>query len=118
MMVCGGNKRLKEFFRSYQFPVTTSLQTRYSTRAAQFYRTMLKAEAEGKQLEAVPPSLEVGMELVEGSEHLFRPKAMAQQGFGSDESKEEQSSSGGWWSSARSALSGAVSKASDITSSV
>ena len=118
MMVCGGNKRLKEFFRSYQFPVTTSLQTRYSTRAAQFYRTMLKAEAEGKQLEAVPPSLEVGMELVEGSEHLFRPKAQAQQGFGSEESKEEQSSSGGWWSSARSALSGAVNKASDITSSV
>ena len=116
MMVCGGNKRLKEFFRSYQFSVTMSLQTRYSTRAAQFYRSMLKAEAEGKQLEAVPPSLEVGMELVEGSEHLFKPKPQAQQGFGSDESKEEQS--GGWWSSARSALTGAVSKASDITSSV
>lgn len=118
MMICGGNKRLKEFFRSYQFPVTMSLQTRYSTKAALFYRAMLKAEAEGKQLEAVPPNLETGMELAEGTDHLFRPKQQAQTGFGSEEPKQDSSQSGGWWSSARSAFSGAVSKASDITSSV
>ena len=121
LMTCGGNKRLKEYFRSYQYPVSMGIKEKYATKAAQFYREMLKAEAESRQLEAVPPRLDEGLETIPGSEHLFRPRQMG--GFGSEESsflqkREEAMNSGGWWNNTKSAFSGALTKASDATKSV
>lgn len=120
LMTCGGNKRLKEYFHSYQYPASLGIKEKYATKAAQFYREMLKAEAESRPLQAVPPRLDEGLETIPGSEHLFRPRQG--QGFGNEESnflqKREEAMNGGWWNNTKSAFSEALTKASDATKSV
>ena len=121
VMSCGGNKRLRDFFRSYQYPATMTIQTKYATKAAQYYRDMLKAESESRPPTSVPPRLEEGLETISGAEHLFRPRHM--QGYGSEEStflqkREEAMNSGGWWTNTKSTLSDALTKASDMTKTV
>lgn len=51
MMQLGGNRRFSEFLQEQGVPKSTPIRTKYNTRAADWYRRNLQAEAEG----AAPP---------------------------------------------------------------
>jgi ADP-ribosylation factor GTPase-activating protein 1 len=57
MMQLGGNQRFKDFFREHGIPEDMQIRQKYSTRAAEWYRRNLRAEAEGTEL---PEPLPVG----------------------------------------------------------
>ena len=46
MMALGGNKKLKEFFQNYDLNDET-VQIRYKTNAAGFYRVLLRSSSDG-----------------------------------------------------------------------
>lgn len=60
-MVLGGNERLTEFLEEYG--LAAAGKDRYMTKAAQYYRTMLKELADGKTFDKDKPSLDEGREL-------------------------------------------------------
>ncbi|CAE8586710.1 unnamed protein product, partial [Polarella glacialis] len=47
MMELGGNRRFTEFLQTHGVPADMPIREKYSTRAAQWYRKNLRAEAEG-----------------------------------------------------------------------
>jgi len=50
MMELGGNRRFAEFLRQHGIPEDMPLRQKYRTRAAEWYRENLRAEAEGTEL--------------------------------------------------------------------
>jgi hypothetical protein len=107
-MMLGGNARLLEYFEG--FGLTTDSLDRYYSKAAEYYRGMLKAEAEGRQVGRAPG-------LDEGREFYIQPsrvefKVDSYQPVSSTQPRNE----GGFWSSASSFLGSAVSIASDFAS--
>jgi len=63
MMKNGGNAKLRAFFESYNLPKDGPIDFKYKTKAGFYYREMLKAVAEGRDVPQAP-SLEEGLELV------------------------------------------------------
>jgi len=57
-----GNSSLKEFFSKYKMPPNASIRFKYTTKAACFYRKMLKETSKGKTFTEVAPSLTEGLE--------------------------------------------------------
>mmetsp|Transcript_23562 Transcript_23562/g.41763 ORF Transcript_23562/g.41763 Transcript_23562/m.41763 type:complete len:303 (+) Transcript_23562:238-1146(+) len=109
-MMLGGNSRLIEFFEEYG--LTSASLDRYYSKAAEYYRTNLKAEAEGRKSELHKPNLDEGREF-----HIQPPRLEYKaDSFKPVSSSQGQGESGGFWSSATSFLSSAVSAASDIAS--
>ena len=121
-MICGGNRRLKEFFRGYPFPQAISIRERYLTRAAQFYREMVKSECEGRPLGVDMPTAEEGLVSTDPATPSSKPKQVEEkktEELKAPEIKEEpQPRKSSWWSDATSAVTGAINRASDATSSV
>jgi len=109
MMKRGGNKRLREFFELYQIPRDAPADFKYKTRAAAYYRDMIKAEVEGRE---VPqrPTLEEGLELIATKNPNFN--AGGQQSYGSapQQSEAEKVLSSVW-----STMGALGSKAFDVT---
>jgi GTPase-activating protein that regulates ARFs (ADP-ribosylation factors), involved in ARF-mediated vesicular transport len=62
MMSIGGNKRFKDFIESYNFDPEVSIPTKYYSKAAEYYRELIKAEAEFRRLTYPPPSAAEGLE--------------------------------------------------------
>ena len=63
LMALGGNKKLKEFFQIYDLN-DESVQQRYNTRAADFYRLKLRSMGENIPFDEQNPSYEIGREQV------------------------------------------------------
>merc|ERR1711972_239035 len=61
MMHIGGNQRFMDFLQQHGISENTPIRTKYNTRAAEWYRRNLRAEAEGNE----PPEA-----LPEGTGHL------------------------------------------------
>lgn len=59
MMSLGGNRKLKEYFKSYDLD-EESILTRLGTNAAVFYREGLKCWAEEKELRNPAPTYDEG----------------------------------------------------------
>jgi Putative GTPase activating protein for Arf len=63
IMTAGGNSTLKNFFDNYNMPSTASIEFKYCTVAAKYYREMLKVMAEGEECTMSTPSIEEGLVL-------------------------------------------------------
>ena len=63
LMALGGNKKLKEFFQIYDLN-DESVQQRYNTRGADFYRLKLRSMGENIPFDETNPSYEIGREQV------------------------------------------------------
>ena len=63
LMALGGNQKLKEFFQIYDLN-DESVQQRYNTRAADFYRLKLRSIGENIPFDEQNPSYEIGREQV------------------------------------------------------
>lgn len=64
IMTAGGNSTLQNFFESYNMPSTASIDFKYCTVAAKYYREMLKVMAEGEACTMPTPSVEEGLMLI------------------------------------------------------
>lgn len=62
-MALGGNKKLKDFFQNYDLN-DESVQQRYNTRAADFYRLKLRSQGENIPFDETNPTYEIGREQV------------------------------------------------------
>lgn len=67
MMQLGGNERFNQFMIEQGVPLDMPIREKYSTRAAEWYREALRAEAEGREL---PPPLEPGVGHLPSEENL------------------------------------------------
>jgi hypothetical protein len=63
LLTVGGNETLRKFFHSYNMPEEASVQFKYCTLAAKYYREMLKVMAEGETCSMPTPSQEEGLTL-------------------------------------------------------
>ena len=67
----GGNKRFKEFLSEYKIEPSSSFELKYKSKAAEYYRFILKNEVEKmfdekyKVTEMEKPSLEAGVQIIE-----------------------------------------------------
>lgn len=104
MMTIGGNKRFKDFIQSYAFAPDASIQVKYYSKAAEYYRDLLKSEAENRRLTYPPPSALEGLE----SSVVIpeRPKPQ--------EYLPENNAS--WWGGARNMFGSAIGKAGEWAS--
>lgn len=98
-MTIGGNKRFKDFIGSYNFSSDVSMQVKYYSKAAEYYRDLLKSEAENRRLTYPPPSAIEGLE-----SSMPLPEIKMREPVGEYEQ-------GSWWGGARSMLGSAFDKA-------
>jgi hypothetical protein len=63
-MLSGGNLALKEFFKDYSI-ADQEIAYKYNTKAAEFYREMLKAKADRVEFSKIKPGLQIGIEMME-----------------------------------------------------
>jgi len=63
MMSLGGNKQLSEFFSHYDLN-DESVQTRYKTKAAEYYRHKLRNLCEGVPFSEEKPIYDLGREVI------------------------------------------------------
>lgn len=75
LMEVGGNRRLREFFRSQGIRDNLPIQQKYNTRAAQWYRRYLRSLAEGTP---PPPPLPEGTGHLPASDRPNSPTALWQ----------------------------------------
>jgi len=61
-MTTGGNARFKQFLENYNFPPTMTIESKYYSKAVEYYRQALKAHTENRQVTAEPPSLNEGLQ--------------------------------------------------------
>ena len=69
LLSLGGNKRFMEFMEMYELG-SEPANIKYKTRAAEFYRGMIKAMAEGKTYSEVMPELADGKMIIKGFEDI------------------------------------------------
>lgn len=77
----GGNKRFFEFMQAYNLNCE-SPNAKYKSKAAEFYRAKLKAEAECEEFNARPPESKEGREIIKALEELKSTKAGITQQYG------------------------------------
>eukprot|EP00828_Plagiopyla_frontata_P030420 TRINITY_DN3960_c0_g1_i1.p4 TRINITY_DN3960_c0_g1~~TRINITY_DN3960_c0_g1_i1.p4 ORF type:complete len:136 (-),score=39.49 TRINITY_DN3960_c0_g1_i1:234-641(-) len=61
LMKVGGNERLKDFFDTYEIKDNSPPEFRFQTKAAIYYRKLLKAEVLNLPIDLDKPSLEEGL---------------------------------------------------------
>jgi Putative GTPase activating protein for Arf len=105
-MRTGGNRRFKNFIESYNFEPGVSIQKKYYSKAAEYYRELLKSEVENRKLTYPPPSawdgIESCMKIPES-----RPK----------DTERPITNSSSWWGGARSMFGSALEKAGEWANS-
>jgi len=75
----GGNKRFLEFMEAYGLENEPS-NIKYKTKAAEFYRNMLKAMSEGKNYTEAMPELDEGRKFIKGFEEYGKKPMNYQDG--------------------------------------
>jgi hypothetical protein len=106
MMQVAGNKRFKDFISSYDFQPDVSIHTKYYSKAAEYYRELIKSESENRQMTRPPPSAQEGLE----SCIKIEPKENKSQKISNMSNNEEQPSSS-WWGGASTLFGSAIGKA-------
>lgn len=99
MMKIGGNKRFKDFIGSYSFSSDVSIPIKYYSKAAEYYRELIKSESENRRLTYPPPSASEGLESC-----MRLPEIKEKQPV-------EEFEQGSWWGGARSMFGTAFDKA-------
>ena len=77
LMSVGGNQELELFFEPYHV-ADLEIQKKYRTKAAYFYREMLKAASEGRVLETEKPNPEEGAIIIEEERKAMPVKEKAE----------------------------------------
>ena len=108
MMTIGGNKRFKDFISSYAFSSDTSILLKYYSKAAQYYRELLKSESENRRLTYPPPSA------IEGPESCMVLPVVKQKA--QEIPDDGQNLSNSWWGGARNMFGSALGKAGEWAS--
>ena len=103
LMNIGGNKRFKDFIQSYAFQPEVSIQTKYCSKAAEYYRDLLKSEAEFRRLTYPPPSATEGLESCIA---MPGPRPRMQESL-------VENNTESWWGGARSMFGSAIGKAGE-----
>eukprot|EP00358_Blepharisma_japonicum_P001748 CAMPEP_0202949278 /NCGR_PEP_ID=MMETSP1395-20130829/15404_1 /ASSEMBLY_ACC=CAM_ASM_000871 /TAXON_ID=5961 /ORGANISM="Blepharisma japonicum, Strain Stock R1072" /LENGTH=333 /DNA_ID=CAMNT_0049652171 /DNA_START=171 /DNA_END=1172 /DNA_ORIENTATION=+ len=127
LMSNGGNRRLREYFTSYSMPQCSTIQFKYYTKAAEYYRDLLKAEVERRQLSYPPPTPSMALQPYAQAPaprpQVPRPtdtrKSIENPNFSTNcrsDSYSRSDENSSWWGTSKSLLGGAVSKASEWTS--
>ncbi|OMJ92957.1 hypothetical protein SteCoe_4176 [Stentor coeruleus] len=70
LMKLGGNLALKEFFSTYELN-DKEISIKYKTKAAEYYRQMLKVKSEGGEFYKIAPNFESGIEILEESKKSY-----------------------------------------------
>ena len=91
IMTAGGNSTLRNFFDTYNMPSTSTIEFKYSTVAAKYYREMLKVMAEGEACTMPTPSVEEGLMLVSAAPVLVKAPPV--------EEEEQKEAAGGYFGS-------------------
>lgn len=65
LLTVGGNQTLKNFFSTYNMPPEATIQFKYCTLAAKYYREMLKVMAEGETCTMQSPTLQEGLTMIQ-----------------------------------------------------
>eukprot|EP00347_Sterkiella_histriomuscorum_P020751 403336610 len=101
MMTLGGNKSLFEFFQSYDLN-EESMQMKYKTKAAEFYRSKLRCQAEGVPFYDEKPSYDQGreviVEVVRSSSEIMQNNPPFQYNNNADQQQQPPANNGGWFS--------------------
>ena len=94
IMTVGGNSTLKQFFDTYNMPSSASVEYKYCTIAARYYREMLKVMAEGETCNMQAPSIEEGLNLITDPREYGEVEFVVEE----DEEEEEEKNEGGMMS--------------------
>ena len=98
MMRIGGNRRLREFLNSYDMPTSFDIMQKYYTKAADYYRQLLKAEAEGRRLHFPPPGQAEGVEpFMEMPRPSFLPQSSNYELYDPQNAASYKKDSPGFW---------------------
>jgi len=104
-------------------PDNSTVQFKYSTKAAEYYRELLKAEAERRQLNFPPPMASVALQSSANAPaprpQVSRPSYESSNSYqyhSEPYPKKEEPSS--WWNTSKNLLGGVVNKAGEWASSV
>ncbi|OMJ89154.1 hypothetical protein SteCoe_8784 [Stentor coeruleus] len=79
IMTAGGNATLKNFFDSYNMPSSATIDFKYCTVAAKYYREMLKVMAEGESCKMPTPSIEEGLQILADPKSILKPEVKVPQ---------------------------------------
>jgi hypothetical protein len=71
VMTAGGNAALKQFFAMYNMPEDASVEFKYRTLCAKYYRDMIRVVSDGMPFEEPQPSVEKGLDLVEPERRAY-----------------------------------------------
>lgn len=117
VMTAGGNSALKQYFAMYNLSENSSIEFKYRTLCAQYYRDMLRVVSDGIPFEEPQPSVEKGLEMVEPERRAYPTLSPTIESAPPMESS-EQNRSEGLFSSVgsmfESAYSGAVKIGQDL----
>lgn len=115
MMSIGGNKRLREYMEMFGLPNDMNAFTKYNCKAIEYYREVLKHEAENKIFQGCPPSTsQARVSLMPPPPPPSRPMPTYTSISSRPYKPEPEDSS--WLGSAKSYIGGTIGKASEIVS--
>jgi hypothetical protein len=108
LMSIGGNRRLREFMELFSLPSRMDVYEKYSCRALEYYRAVLKCESENRLLAEPPPST------AQGREAKMRPPP-PRPSYTSLASRpyQPEPEAQGWLGSAKSLVGSALDRASE-----
>jgi len=86
ILFLGGNKRFFDYIQCYNLH-HDSPNAKYKSRAAEYYRTKLKAEVENEEFNITPPENEEGREILKGYEESKHSKSINTKQYGNGSKK-------------------------------
>lgn len=111
LMSIGGNRRLKEYMDMYNLPSDMNIYHKYGCRALEYYREVLKSEADNKIYTGVPPNSSQA-QISQAAPPPPRPTYTSISSHPYRSEPEPQ----GWLGSAKSYMGGALDKAGSLVS--
>jgi hypothetical protein len=115
MMRIGGNRRFREFLNSYDMPASFDIMQKYYTKAADYYRQLLKAEAEGRRLHFPPPGQAEGIEsFMEMPRPSYLPKESNYELYDPRNAETYKKDSSGFWGNTKNFLGVVFEKTSEV----
>lgn len=107
----GGNRRLKEYMNMYNLPNDMNAFTKYNCKALEYYREVLKNEADNKIFQGIPPSTTQAK-----TSHIPAPSPRPTYTSISSRPYKPEPEDTTWLGSAKTYLGGTLGKASEMVS--
>ncbi|EGR27081.1 hypothetical protein IMG5_201980 [Ichthyophthirius multifiliis] len=117
LMLQGGNKKLWDFFESYNIPKDSPIDFKYKTKAGIYYRELLKSIVEGEQ-SPDKPSLEEGLEIISFQNPNFLNDMSQNKGITSQNHQSNNNKNDDTLDQVKSVLTGALTKVTEVGKTV